>query len=124
MKVSVKSTLALSLAALLMSTAASASDRGESEVGKFNDVDREVMRQQWFDRVDTNNDGYISEQEFVDRVILRAERRARSSFQRMDRHNKGELSFAELTELAEQRKQRGAREARHQGRSKYRYHQR
>lgn len=89
--------VALGLATLGLTTAAAA----ESATSK--DTERQIKRDQWFAEMDLNNDGYISEEEFVESSVARAEQRARVMFSRLDEHNKGEISAEEFAAQLDKR---------------------
>lgn len=83
----------LTSAMLLASTAAMAND----ETGEA------VEEHDWFARIDSNNDGFISESEFVANAIQRTEERATSAFARMDEDGNGEISADDFNAMIEKR---------------------
>ncbi|MCC5879678.1 MAG: hypothetical protein JJU03_07275 [Idiomarina sp.] len=99
---------ALSVSALLVASGASAAAPAERGMHKLSDTERQIHRDQWFANVDTNNDGYISEQEFVAMATERAAERAKAAFARLDQNGTGEISAADFAELAEQRSEQAA----------------
>lgn len=96
MKHIIRSTGLAALLALVLTPAMATSDETES-------VDRQIKRDQWFATLDLNNDGYISEEEFVQAQVQRAEENARRAFARLDEHNKGEISAEDFNAFIDQR---------------------
>lgn len=107
------SVLAVAVVGMLATGVATASDTQERShkrgAHKLSEVDRDVMRYKWFASVDTNNDGYISEAEFVAAAVKRAETGARAVFTRMDSDNTGEISAEQFSAFSEHRRSRGSR---------------
>lgn len=112
-----KSMAAIAVAGVLVTGVATASDKHErgqhggfhkNGAHKMSEIDRDVMRHEWFASVDLNNDGFISEEEFVAAAVKRAEAGARAVFTRMDSDNTGEISAEQFNALAEQRAERFA----------------
>ena len=99
---------ALSVSALLLATSVSAATPAERGAHKLSESERQIQRDNWFAQVDANNDGYISEAEFVAMATARAEARAKAAFARMDEHNTGEISAADFAAIAEQRSEQFA----------------
>ncbi|RUO26829.1 hypothetical protein CWE09_09100 [Aliidiomarina minuta] len=89
--------VALGLATVGLTTAVA------SESASNKETERQVKRDQRFAEIDLNNDGYISEQEFVASAVERAEQRARLMFSRLDEHNKGEISAEEFAAQLDKR---------------------
>lgn len=105
MKHTIRYTSIAALLALMTSTAFASDSNSD-------DVERQIKRDNWFASLDLNNDGYISEEEFVQAQVRQAEERARQSFARLDEHNKGEISVEEFNTFIDQRfahaRERGA----------------
>lgn len=115
-KATIKNVAALSVISILMTGAVHASNNttGERERGQHrgaanvSEVERDIQHHQWFANMDTNNDGYISEAEFVAAAVERAEAGARAAFARMDSDNTGEVSAEQFKAIAEARSERVA----------------
>lgn len=56
----------------------------------------DVMKQQWLDRIDTNQDGKIQNSEFEARAVAKAKARADHMFAKMDTNGDGAISADEM----------------------------